>query len=127
MMWLFIAFAGSAVLLAAIGTYGVVSFSTAQRMYEMGVRIALGANRRDLFGLVLRLSLRLVLAGLAAGVVLAVGATWTLRSFLYSVSTGDPLIFLSVALLLISVAIVAGFFPARRAAQVDPMTALRAE
>jgi ABC-type lipoprotein release transport system permease subunit len=127
LMWLFLSFAGSAVLLAAIGTYGVVSFSTAQRMYEMGVRIALGANRRDLFGLVLRLSLRLVLAGLAAGVVLAVGATWTLRSFLYSVSTGDPLIFLSVALLLISVAIVAGFFPARRAAQVDPMTALRAE
>jgi ABC-type antimicrobial peptide transport system permease subunit len=115
------------VLLAAIGTYGVVSFSTAQRMYEMGVRIALGANRRDLFGLVLRLSLRLVLAGVAVGVVLAVGATWTLRSFLYSVSTRDPLIFLSVALLLISVAIVAGFFPARRAAQVDPMTALRAE
>jgi predicted permease len=126
-MWLFLSFAGSAVLLAAIGTYGVVSFSTAQRMYEMGVRIALGATRRDLFGLVLKVSLRLVLAGLAIGVVLAAAATWTLRSFLYGVSTRDPLIFVAVAVLLIGVAIVAGFFPARRAAQVDPMTALRAE
>jgi len=127
MMWLFIAFAGSAVLLAAIGTYGVVSFSTAQRMYEMGVRIALGATRRDLFGLVLKLSLRLVLIGLAIGVALAVAATWTLSSFLYGVSSRDPLIFIAVSLLLIGVAIVAGFVPARRAANVDPMMALRAE
>ena len=127
MMWLFIAFAGSAVLLAAIGTYGVVSFSTAQRIYEMGVRIALGATRRDLFGLILKLSLRLVLIGLGVGVVLALGATWTLSSFLYGVSSRDPLIFLGVSLLLIAVAILAGFVPARRAAQVDPMMALRAE
>jgi hypothetical protein len=127
MMWLFIAFAGSAVLLAAIGTYGVVSFSTAQRMYEMGVRIALGATRRDLFGLVLKLSLRLVLIGLGIGVVLAAAATWTLSSFLYGVSSRDPLIFLAVAVLLIGVAIVAGFVPAGRAAHVDPMMALRAE
>ena len=127
MMWLFIAFAGSAVLLAAIGTYGVVSFSTAQRMYEMGVRIALGAARRDLFGLVLKLSLRLVLIGLGIGVVLAMAATWTLSSFLYGVSSRDPIIFLGVSMLLIAVAILAGFVPARRAAQVDPMMALRAE
>ena len=127
MMWLFIAFAGSAVLLAAIGTYGVVSFSTAQRIYEMGVRIALGATRRDLFGLILKLSLQLVLIGLGIGVVLALAATWTLSSFLYGVSSRDPLIFLGVSLLLIAVAILAGFVPARRAAQVDPMMALRAE
>jgi predicted permease len=127
MMWLFLSFAGSAVLLAAIGTYGVVSFSTAQRMYEMGVRVALGATRRNLFGLVLKLSLRLVLIGLGIGVVLAIAATWTLGSFLYGVSSRDPLIFLAVSLLLIGVAIVAGFVPARRAAHVDPMTALRAE
>ena len=127
MMWLFVSFAGSAVLLAAIGTYGVVSFLTAQRMYEMGVRIALGANRRDLFSLILKLSLRLVLMGLAVGVVLAFVVTRTLASLLYGVRTRDPLIFLAVALLLIGVAIVAGFVPARRAAQVDPMTALRAE
>ncbi len=127
MMWLFVGFAGSAVLLAAIGTYGVVSFSTAQRMYEMGVRIALGATRKDLFGMVLKASLRLVLIGLAIGVVLSFVATRTLASFLYGVSTRDPLIFLSVALLLIGVAVLAGFMPARRAAQVDPTTALRAE
>jgi predicted permease len=127
MMWLFVSFAGSAVLLAAIGTYGVVSFSTAQRMYEMGVRIALGATRRDLFGLVLKVSLRLVLIGLGFGVVLAFALTRMLAGFLYGVSTRDPLIFLAVALLLICVAIVAGVVPARRAALVDPMTALRAE
>jgi len=127
MMWLFVSFAASAVLLAAIGTYGVVSFSATQRMYEMGVRIALGATRRDLFGLVLKLSLRLVLIGLGFGVLLAFVVARTLASFLYGVSTRDPVIFLAVALLLVGVAMVAGFFPARRAAQVDPMTALRAE
>jgi len=127
MAWLFLSFAGSAVLLAAIGTYGVVSFSTAQRMYEMGVRIALGATRRDLFAMVLKLSLRLVLIGLAIGVFLSVVGTWTLRSFLYGVSVRDPLIFVAVALLLIGVAILAGLVPARRAAQVDPMMVLRAE
>jgi ABC-type antimicrobial peptide transport system permease subunit len=127
MTWLFLCFAGSAVLLAAIGTYGVVSFSTSQRMYEMGVRIALGATRGDLFGLVLKLSLKLVLIGLGIGVVLAFATTRTLASFLYGTSTRDPLIFLAVSLLLIGVAIVAGFVPARRAALVDPMKALRAE
>ena len=127
MAWLFLCFAGSAVLLAAIGTYGVVSFSTSQRMYEMGVRIALGATRQDLFGLVLKLSLRLVLIGLGIGVALALATTRALASFLYGTSTRDPLIFLAVSLLLIGVAIVAGFVPARRAATVDPMTALRAE
>jgi len=115
------------VLLAAIGTYGVVSFSTTQRMYEMGVRVALGATRRNLFAMVLKLSLRLVLIGLAIGVVLAFALTRTLATFLYRVSARDPLIFLAVALLLVSVAVVAGFVPARRAARVDPMTALRAE
>jgi ABC-type antimicrobial peptide transport system permease subunit len=127
MMWLFLSFAGSAVLLAAIGTYGVVSFATAQRMYEMGVRIALGATRRDLFRLVLSLSLRLVVVGLGIGVLLAVAATFMLKSFLYGVSTHDPLIFMAVTLVLLFVAILAGFVPARRASQVDPMTALRAE
>jgi predicted permease len=127
MMWLFVSFAGSAVLLAAIGTYGVVSFSTTQRMYEMGVRIALGATPKDLFGMVLQASLRLVLIGLGIGVLLSFVATRTLATFLYGVSTRDPLIFLSVGLLLIGVAILAGLMPARRAAQVDPSTALRAE
>jgi predicted permease len=127
MMWIFVCFAGAAVLLAAIGTYGVISFSTSQRLYEMGVRIALGATRGNLFGLILTLSLRLVLTGLAFGIVLAFVLTRALASFLYGVSTTDPLTFLAVAFLLVGVAIVAGFVPARKAAGVDPVMALRAE
>ena len=127
LMWIFVCFAGAAVLLAAIGTYGVISFSTSQRLYEMGVRIALGATRGNLFGLILKLSLRLVLTGLAFGMVLAFLLTRMLASFLYGVSTTDPLTFLAVAVLLVGVAIVAGLVPARKAAGVDPVTALRAE
>ena len=127
LMWIFVCFAGAAVLLAAIGTYGVISFSTSQRLYEMGVRIALGATRRDLFGLILKLTLRLVLTGLGIGIVMAFALTRAMASFLYGVSTNDPLTFLVVAILLVGVAIVAGFVPARKAAHVDPVTALRAE
>jgi len=127
LMWIFVCFAGAAVLLAAIGTYGVISFSTSQRLYEMGVRIALGATRGNLFGLVIKLSLRLVLTGLGVGIVLAFVLTRMLASFLYGVSTTDPLTFLAVAVLLVGVAIVAGLVPARKAAHVDPVTALRAE
>jgi len=96
-------------------------------MYEMGVSIALGASGPDLFGLVLKLSLRLVLTGLAIGLMLTIAVTWALRSFLYGVGSRDPIIFVAVSVLLIAVAIVAGLVPARRAAQVDPMTAPRAE
>ena len=127
MMWVFVCFAGAAVLLAAIGTYGVISFFTSQRLYEMGVRIALGATRGNLFGLILKLSLRLVLTGLAFGILLAFVLTRVLASFLYGVSPSDPLTFVAVAVLLVGVAIVSGFFPARKAAGVDPATALRAE
>jgi putative ABC transport system permease protein len=93
----------------------------------MGVRIALGATRGNLFGLILKLSLRLVLTGLAFGIVLAFVLTRMLASFLYGVSTTDPLTFLAVAVLLVVVAIIAGFVPARKAAGVDPAAALRAE
>lgn len=127
MMWLFVSFAGAAVLLAAIGIYGVVSFLTSQRMYEMGVRVALGATRGDLFGLVLKLSLRLALTGLGCGILFAFLVTRILASFLYGVSTTDALTFLSTAVLLVSVAIIASLVPARRVAQVDPVMALRSE
>ena len=127
LMWIFVCFAGAAVLLAAVGTYGVISFSTSQRLYEMGVRIALGATRGDLFGLILKLSLRLVLTGLAVGIVLALGLTRIVASFLYGVSATDPLTFLTVAVLLVGVGILAGLVPARKAAYVDPVSALRAE
>jgi putative ABC transport system permease protein len=127
MMWLFVSFAAAAVLLAAIGTYGVISFLTSQRMYEMGVRLALGATRGNLFGLVLKLSLRLALTGLACGILIALLATRVLANLLYGVSATDGLTFLSAAVLLVSVATLAAFVPARRAANVDPMTALRSE
>jgi predicted permease len=127
MMWLFIGFAASALLLAAIGTYGVVSYSAAQRTYEMGVRVALGATRRTLFGLVLGQSLRLVLAGLAPGVLASLAITRILNRFLYGVSPTDPLTLLAVAVLLMGMALLAGYFPARRAAGVDPVTALRVD
>lgn len=127
LMWLFVSFGGAALLLAAIGAYGVVSYSTTQRIYEMGVRIALGATPSRIFGLVLGQSLRLVLTGLALGVVASLALTRLMTGFLYGVTATDPLTFLAVGLLLLAVALLAGYFPARRAARVDPMVALRYE
>lgn len=127
LMWLFICFGGSALLLAAVGTYGVVSYATAQRTYEMGVRIALGATRNSIFRLVLNQSLRLVLAGVAIGIVGSLALTQMMSSLLYGVTATDPMTFLAVGALLIAVALLAGYFPARRAMKVDPMIALRHE
>jgi ABC-type antimicrobial peptide transport system permease subunit len=127
MMWLFASFAGCALILAAIGTYGLVSYTTAQRMYELGLRVALGASKASLFGLVLKQSLRLVLAGLALGIVAALGLTRMLSSFLYGVTAKDPLTFLAVCGLLVAVAILAGYLPARRAASADPLLTLSGE
>jgi putative ABC transport system permease protein len=126
-MWLFISFGGSALILAAIGTYGVISYATAQRTYEMGVRVALGATRSSIFRLVMSQSLRLVSAGLALGVVTSLALTRMMASFLYGVTATDPMIFLAVGVLLIAVALLAGYLPARRAMRVDPMVALRYE
>ena len=127
LMWLFVAFAGTALTLAAIGTYGVVSYSTAQRTYEIGVRVALGASKGNVFGLVLGQSLRLVLTGLAIGVAAAFASTRLLNRFLFGVAATDPFTFLAVSVLLTGVALLAGFIPARRAASVNPVTALRVE
>jgi predicted permease len=126
-MWLFACFAGSALILAAIGTYGVVSYTTSQRMYELGLRVALGATRGGLFALVLKQSLRLVTIGLALGIAGAMALTRLLESFLYGVTATDPLTFLAVAILLIAVALLAGYFPARRAGAADPLLTLRGE
>ena len=125
--WLFIAFAAAALLLAAIGTYGVVSYSTAQRTFEIGVRVALGASRRDIFGSVLGQSLRLVIAGLAVGVVTSLALTRVLVTFLYGTTATDPITFFAVGGVLVAVALLAGYVPARRAASIDPLTALRVE
>jgi putative ABC transport system permease protein len=127
MMWLFVSFAGTALILAAIGTYGVVSYSTAQRTFEMGLRVALGATKSNVFGLVLGQSLRLVLIGLGLGVVAALALTRMLSSFLYGVTATDPNTYLAVGILLVAIALLAGYVPARRAASVDPVTALRVE
>jgi putative ABC transport system permease protein len=127
MMWLFAAFAGCALLLAAIGTYGVVAYATAQRRYEIGVRVAIGATRRDIFGLVLGQSVRLVLVGLGVGVVAALTLGRTLSTFLYGVSPYDPLTFAVVIAVLLGTALLAGYLPGRRAAATDPVKALRAD
>jgi putative ABC transport system permease protein len=126
-MWLFVSFAGSALILAAIGVYGVVSFSAAQRTYEIGVRVALGATRSSVFGMVLGQGLRMVFFGLAAGVAASLLVTHMLSSLLYGVAATDPITFLAVGVLLIATAALAGYLPARRASRIDPLTALRVD
>jgi predicted permease len=127
MALLFAAFAGTALLLAAIGAYGVVSWSTSQRTFEIGMRVALGASRRSVFTLVLGQSLRLVLSGLALGIAASFALARTLGSLLYATASSDALTFVCVGTLLLAVALLAGYVPARRAASLDPLSALRAE
>jgi len=127
MMWTFAAFAGCALLLAAIGTYGIVSYQVSQRAYEIGVRLAIGASRRQIFGLVVGHSLRLVLAGLAVGLAAAVLLGRALSSFLYGVSATDPATFAVVAAVLLLTALLAAWGPGRRAARTDAVRALRAD
>ena len=120
-------FAFTALLLGAIGLYGVMSYSVSQRRRELGVRMALGANRSQVIGLVLRQGVRLTLAGLAIGVAGALALTHLLSSMLYNVHPADPLTFVSVSVLLGAIALLANCLPALRAAKVDPMVALRYE
>ena len=127
MAWLFAAFAGTALLLAAIGAYGVVSWSTAQRTFEIGMRVALGASRQSVFTLVLGQSLRLVISGLALGIAASFALARTLGAFLYATTSSDAFTFMCVSALLLGVAVLAGYVPARRAARVDPLVALRVE
>lgn len=120
-------FAGLALLLASVGLYGVLSQSIAQRTQEFGVRMALGAQKSDVLALVIRQGMALVSAGLAAGVIAALWLTRFLSSFLYGVTASDPVIIAGVSLLLILLALLATYIPARRAAITDPMVALRYE
>jgi putative ABC transport system permease protein len=120
-------FAGLATSLAAIGLYGVISFSVAQRTKEIGIRMALGGQRGDVLRMVLRQSSVLVLSGLLLGVPVALAVTRLLGWMLYGVGSADLLIYISVVLLLALAALAASIVPALRATQVDPMVALRYE
>jgi ABC-type antimicrobial peptide transport system permease subunit len=127
LMLLLGSFAGLALLLAAIGIYGVISYLVSQRTREIGIRIALGAQRDDVLKLVVGRGTALALAGVAAGITAALLTTRVMARMLFGVSATDPATFLAAALVLAAVAMLACYLPARRAAAVDPMSALRYE
>ena len=120
-------FAAVALLLAAVGIYGVMSYSFSQRTHEVGIRVALGAQRLDILSLALGEGMRIVVIGLALGLVGAAILTRVFRSMLFEVTPSDPATFVSVAAILAAVAFFACFIPARRATRVDPLVVLREE
>ena len=126
-MFLLSVFSALALVLSAVGIYGVISYLTGQRTHEIGVRVALGASRRDVLQMVLGQGLKITLIGVAIGVVAAFGFTRLITTLIYGVGAFDPLTFGAVAILLSGVALFACYIPARRAMRVDPIVALRYE
>jgi len=127
MMLYLCAFAGVAVFLSAIGLYGVLAYSVARRTKEIGTRLALGASRRDVLGMIIRDGFLLACFGIIAGAGVALATTRVLRSFLFGVTPQDPVTFAVAAFAILAIAMLACWLPARKAAKVDPMVALRYE
>jgi ABC-type antimicrobial peptide transport system permease subunit len=126
-MWLMSVFGGVALLLAAIGIYGLLAYSVEQRTQELGIRLALGAKAGQVRQMVVLQAMRLAIAGMVAGIAIALGLTRLLGSLLFGVGAWDPMVFAGVPLVLGTVALVAAWMPARRASRIDPVQALRYE
>ncbi len=124
---LLVLLATAATLIATCGLYGLMAYAVTERQREIGVRMALGATRRDVLRLILTRALRIVVAGLIVGLAGAVGVTRVLQTFLFGVTPTDPIVFMIVTLLLMAVGLVAAWLPARRATRIDPWAALGAE
>jgi ABC-type antimicrobial peptide transport system permease subunit len=120
-------FAGLALALGTIGTYGVMAYQVSQGTREIGIRLALGATPRRVLGFVLRQGMALAVSGVAVGLAGALALTRTMRSLLFGIEATDPLTFLAVPGLLLMAALCASYFPARRAAAIDPVVSLRSE
>jgi len=126
-MLLLVIFSSIALLLAAIGIYGVMSHAVQQRSHEIGIRLSLGAGTGDVLRMIVGQGMRLVVIGVAAGIAAAIGLTRFLTGLLFGIKPTDPVTYITVAALLSAVAFIATYIPARRATKVDPIIALRYE